>query len=117
MANTKSAARRRTPARGTGAMIMTRRTIPYVVAVYDMLVVEQQTQERQYSYQVNLTQALSKMKDTVVLFFNRSSILGLISDLLDLFIKTIEPIRPDRKFSRKKGIKKQGFYPCYKSVR
>lgn len=45
-------------------------------------VVEQQTQERQHSYQVNLTQALSKMKNTVVLFFNRSNILGLISELL-----------------------------------
>ncbi|MDP3028695.1 MAG: IS4 family transposase [Deltaproteobacteria bacterium] len=80
-------------------------------------VVEQQTQERQYFYQVNLTQALSKMKDTVVLFFNRSNIRRLISDLLDLFIKTIEPIRPDRKFPRKKGVKKQGFYPCYKPIR
>lgn len=80
-------------------------------------VVEQQTQERRYPYQVNLTQALSKMKDTVVLFFNRSNILGLISKLFDLFIKTIEPIRPDRKFPRKKGIKKQGYYPCYKPVR
>lgn len=80
-------------------------------------VVEQQTQERRYSYQVNLTQALSKMKDTVVLFFNHPNIFGLISELLDLFIKTIEPIRLGRKFPRKKGIKKQGFYPCYKPVR
>jgi hypothetical protein len=69
-------------------------------------VVEQQTQERQYVYQVNLTQALSKMKDTVFLFFNRSNILGLISYLLDLFIKTIEPLRPHRKFPRKKGHQK-----------
>lgn len=79
--------------------------------------VEQQTQERQYSYQVNLSQALSKMKDTVVLLFNSSNIFRLISNLFDLFIKTIEPIRPNRKFQRKKSIKKQGFYPCYKPIR
>lgn len=80
-------------------------------------VVERQTQERLHPYQVNLTQALSKMKDTVVLFFYRSNIRELISNLLALFIKTIEPIRPDRKYPRKKGIRKQGFFPCYKPIR
>jgi len=80
-------------------------------------VVEEQTQKSLYSYQVNLTQALSKMKDTVVLLFHRTNICGLISDLLDLFIKTIEPVRPDRKYPRKKGLRKQGFFPCYKPAR
>lgn len=80
-------------------------------------VVERQTQERLHPYQVNLTQALSKMKDTVVLFFNRPNIRELISNLLALFIKTIEPIRPDRKYPRYKGFRKQGFFPCYKPIR
>jgi len=80
-------------------------------------IVEQQTEQRVHSYQVNLTQALSKMKDTVVLLFHRLNIRELISSLLTLFIQTIEPIRPDRKFPRKKGVKKQGFYPCYKPIR
>lgn len=80
-------------------------------------IVEQQSQQKKYHYQINLTQAFSKMKDTVVLLFHRCNILELISKLYELFIKTVEPIRPNRKYSRRKGIKRKGFYPCYKPVR
>lgn len=80
-------------------------------------IVEQQSQQKKYQYQINLTQAFSKMKDTVVLLFHRCNILELISKLHELFIKTVEPIRPNRKYPRRKGIKRKGFYPCYKPVR
>ena len=41
---------------------------------------------------------------------------GFIASLPDIFTKIIEQIRQDRKYHRKKGVKKQGFYPCYKPI-
>lgn len=80
-------------------------------------IIEQESRQKIYQYQTNLTQAFSKMKDAVVLLFHRFNILELISKLHKLFIKTVEPIRPKRKYPRKKGIKRKGFDPCYKPVR
>jgi hypothetical protein len=42
--------------------------------------------------------------------------LGL-SKLHSLFIATIEPIRPGKKYPRKHHVQKRGFFPCYKSIR
>lgn len=58
--------------------------------------VTQASVDEKHLYQVNMTNALSKMKDTVVLLFHRISILPLLRNLWQLMIKTIEPIRPDR---------------------
>ena len=41
-----------------------------------------------------MTNAISKMKDTVVLLFLPSNILSLLHNLCLLMINTIEPIRP-----------------------
>ena len=73
--------------------------------------------EKKYSYQVNMTNAISKMKDTVVLLFQRNNILSLLHDLWELMIKTIEPIRPDRSYPRTKRIKPKKFPMCYKPAR
>ena len=80
-------------------------------------IIEDKTNQNHHPYQINLTQALSKMKDAVVLLFKRSNIVGLISKLHNLFVKTIEPIRPNRKYPRKKGVRKRAFHPCYKPIR
>ncbi len=80
-------------------------------------IIEQESQHKKYSYQINFTQALSKIKDTVVLLFNRSNILELLSKLFDLFIKTVEPIRPKRRYPRKKGIQRKSFFLSYKPIR
>jgi len=80
-------------------------------------IIEDKTKQNQHPYQINLTQVLSKMKDTVVLLFKRSNIIELISKLYNLFVSTIEPIRPNRKYPRKKGVGKRVFHPCYKPIR
>ncbi|HSW62573.1 MAG TPA: IS4 family transposase [Dissulfurispiraceae bacterium] len=80
-------------------------------------IINLQREHKKYAYRVNITQALSKMKDAVVLLFIRSNVMELLTQLLDLFIAAIEPIRPGRKYPRKQSVQKRGFYPCYKPVR
>jgi len=55
-------------------------------------VIPNENGQRKYAYRINVTQALSKMKDSIVLLFIRSNIKELLNKLLDLFIATIEPI-------------------------
>jgi len=83
------------------------------------LEIEQKNQDKRYSSQLNFTQAISKMKDTIVLLFNRplEIVKNLISALHVLFVKTVEPVRPNRKFPRNHKILKRGFYPSYKPTR
>ena len=80
-------------------------------------IIARQREQKKYAYRINVTQALSKMKDSLVLLFIRSNIMELLNKLLDLFIATIEPIRPGRKYPRKHSVQKRGFYPCYKPIR
>ena len=56
------------------------------------------------------------MKDTIVLLFKPSNIMEILNKLFDLFIMTIEPVRPGRKYPRKQSVQKRGFYPCYKPI-
>jgi len=64
--------------------------------------IRQQTKYCQNEYQLNWTQALSKMKNSVVLLFIRGieKVIGYIEQLLDLFIANIEMVRPGRKNER-----------------
>lgn len=75
-------------------------------------------QDRKFKYQVNLSQALSKMKHTVALLFNRpnSEIEGIIIKLFKLFLDSVLPVRPGRKNPRKKGPKLQGYHMPYKQL-
>ncbi len=80
-------------------------------------IIQQDDENRKYSYQVNFAQALASVKSTIVLLFNRSlsTIRELILDLTELFSVTIEPIRPGRKFLRKPKIRKN-HYLNYKPI-
>ncbi len=81
-------------------------------------VVTQDSAEKKYSYQVNMTNALSKMKDTVVLLLHHLSIVPrLLNNLWRLMIKTIEPIRPGRSYPRIMKVKPKKFPVCYKPTR
>ena len=80
-------------------------------------VIQETYSNRMHPYQINLAQTISTMKDTVVLLFTRANVSELISSLLKLFIEAVEPIREGRKYPRKKGVKLQGFYRCYKPAR
>jgi hypothetical protein len=80
-------------------------------------VVKQQSQTKKYDYQVNFTQALSKMKDTVVRLFQQPVISTLLDRLWQAMTHLIEPIRPNRKYPRKKSIKPKRFAMTYKPIR
>jgi hypothetical protein len=80
-------------------------------------VVEQQSQTKKYDYQVNFSHILSKMKDTVVLLFQQPAISTILNRLWQVMTRIIEPIRPNRKYPRKKSIKPKRFAMTYKPVR
>ncbi len=95
------------------------KNLTFVIAFPAQEVVRKQSQEKKYEYQINFTQAVSKSKDTVILLFERSQEIALhiIKQLHDVFISTIEPIRPDRKFKRNHQINKREYYMNYKPCR
>ena len=80
-------------------------------------IVAQDSTEKKYAYQVNMTNAISKMKDTIVLFFHRTDILPLLQSIWQIMIKTIEPIRPGRSYPRIVRVKPNKFPVCYKPTR
>jgi hypothetical protein len=80
-------------------------------------IVAQDNPEKKYAYQVNMTNAISKMKDTIVLFFHRTDILPLLQSIWQIMIKTIEPIRPGRSYPRIVRVKPNKFPVCYKPTR
>ena len=60
------------------------------------------TASRTFAYKSNFTQALSTMRDTIVVLLqgSRKTILKIISDLLETIAKAVEPVRPGRKYPR-----------------
>lgn len=54
-----------------------------------------------HKYQVNITTALSKVKDTIVLLFKRLNISGLLNKLEQMFLCNLLPVRQGRSFDRK----------------
>ena len=79
--------------------------------------IEARSKDKKYPYTLNLTQALSKMKDVVVLLFKRYNLFGLLKQLYDIFIKMVEPIRPGRRYPRKHRIGRRQYHACYKPIR
>jgi hypothetical protein len=80
-------------------------------------IIEETTKQRKHDYQLNFTQALSKMKHTVVSLLTACHPDRLLKALVVLFTKTVEPIRPGRSVERKKSREKRKFHRCYKSIR
>ncbi len=79
--------------------------------------VMQQSQLRKHEYQINMTNLISKMKDTVVYLLRDADIRPLLQALWQQMVKTIEPIRPGRSYPRKKGIRRKRFSVSYKAAR
>ena len=80
--------------------------------------VENRYSNLKYGYQVNFARALSKLKSTIVMLFNRSlqevkKILKIIEKSL---LKTVEQVRPGRKFKRNHRIKLKKFFPAYQPI-
>ena len=65
----------------------------------------EQSQDKKHRYQVNMTNLISKLKDTVLHLFRDTHILDLLQTLWKQMTKTIEPIRPGRSSPRKKTRK------------
>jgi len=78
--------------------------------------VAQQSQAKQYTDQVNFAQLLSKMKDTVVLLLRRTPIADILTSLWQIMLRTVEPIRPGRKYPRHKTAKRKRFAMTYKPL-
>ena len=79
--------------------------------------VAQQSQQKQHDYQINMTNLISKMKDTIVHLLLDTDIVSLLQALWQQMVKTIEPIRPGRSFPRKKRVQRRRFAMTYKATR
>ncbi len=76
-----------------------------------------QSASKKHDYQVNMSQAFSKMKDTIVLLFQKPSIGHILQWLWMMMTKTVEPIRKGRSYERKKRVKRKRFPSNYKPLR
>ena len=79
---------------------------------------ENDNSTRMYEYQINFTQALSKSKGVIALLLHHTGkqIRQLIADLQYIFQRTIEPIRPGRKYPRNRKAMPRKFFPQYKPI-
>jgi len=79
---------------------------------------DQDTNEKAYRYQINFTQAFSKSKGVMALLFHDTvrKVQRLIADLQYIFQRTVEPIRPGRKYPRNHKAKPRKFFPQYKPI-
>jgi hypothetical protein len=73
---------------------------------------------RKHTYQINFTHALSQSKGVIALMFHKSqsAVNRMIADLCELFQRTIEPIRPGRKYPRCHKVKPRKFFLQYKPI-
>jgi len=79
--------------------------------------VDRETVGRKYKYQINTTQLLSKLKDTAILLFESEQIALLVRQIIDIAASSIEPVRPNRKYQRRKKITPKRFRTSYKPIR
>jgi hypothetical protein len=81
-------------------------------------IVKTASEGKKHEHQINMTEAISKSKDTIFLLFVRplDMVLQLISEINAIFKASTEPIRPGRKFERNHKINKREYYinkkPC-----
>ena len=82
-------------------------------------VIDNNTRNNVYRYKKNFAQTLSKVKDVIPLLFIRTTdkIMCMISDIQAIVIRTIEPIRPGRKFLRNFNNRSRRFNYGYQQIR
>ena len=73
---------------------------------------------KKYQYQINFTQAFSKSKGVIALLFHETvkRVGRLIVDLQHIFQRTVEPIRPGRKYPRNHKARSRKFFLQYKPI-
>lgn len=76
------------------------------------------SETKKHRYQINFTQAFSKSKGVIALLFHDSfrKIKRLIANLQYIFQRTVEPIRPGRKYPRKHKAKPRRYFLQYKPI-
>ncbi len=80
--------------------------------------IDKTTSDRKHIYQINFSQALSKMKNTVVelVLFSAQKLQDRLEALIDYMACTIEPVRNGRRYPRRKSNTKT-FNGNYKIAR
>jgi len=80
--------------------------------------IDKLSERRNFQYQINFAQALSKMKHTIVLLFTRpvEHVKLIITKLQKIFSQTVEQVRPERSFRRKHKVKLKKFHFAYKRI-
>ena len=91
----------------------------WVLASPAQNVVKNESEDKKYEHQLNMTQAISKSKDTLFLLFERPQemIMQLIQEIHSVFMTATEPIRPGRKFERNHKVNKREHYMNFKPCR
>ena len=67
--------------------------------------VDKTTSDRKHIYQINFSQALCKIKNTVIelVLFSAQKLQERLAALIDYMACTIEPVRKDRRYPRRKS--------------
>lgn len=79
---------------------------------------EKLSEPRKHCYRINFTQALSTMRDTIVLLFQKTgrAVHAIIQDLLGTFAQTVEVVRPGRKYPRNHKRSQRKYCLNYKPI-
>lgn len=89
-----------------------------VIAVTTKMEIFKKSESLLHVHQINFAQALSRMKNTIVLLFKRSAekVAEIVEDLRAIFIQTTESVRPNRKYPRNHRVKQKRFFFEYKTT-
>jgi hypothetical protein len=74
-----------------------------VLAAAAQDIVDQRHDEDHHPKRVNVAHALCAMKDAIVRLFHRTNPVPVLRALVNTMSRTVEPIRPDRLYPRRKG--------------
>jgi hypothetical protein len=77
-------------------------------------IVDDRGRDAVHPKQVNMTHALCAMKGAPVRLLTRGNPLELLRRLIEIFARTVEPVRPRRSYPRRKGPHLQGYHMAYK---
>ena len=89
-----------------------------IMARESQIIVESKHKARRLTYKINFAQALSKMKDNVVLLLLNVNLKERIQQLVEYIASTIEAVRTNRYFARKRHhYNKNINHLCYKRCR
>lgn len=98
------------------AKIFTKNLTAILKSTSQILVDEHcKVEQRKHQYKINYTNALSKMKNTIILLFTKRTSKRIINKLTILFTKEIEPMRGYRKYERCQKQRKK-FHIQYKPI-